>query len=112
MSKVSPRHVTRWSCRTIRSEWRKASFPCGFAGSIIFNSGPARSAARNSCVTLGPDRPNHKTAAWHAHLNGHYMFHGSGQSIDLDAIIQRSNSERCARRQAVTAGAMIWAYLA
>jgi TnpA family transposase len=33
-------------------------------------------------------------AAWrHLHLNGHHTFRGSGQSIDLDAIIQGLNPE-------------------
>jgi hypothetical protein len=28
-------------------------------------------------------------AAWrHVHLNGHYTFRGSGQAIDLDAVVQ------------------------
>ncbi len=28
-------------------------------------------------------------AAWqHVHLNGHYTFRGSGQAIDLEAVIQ------------------------
>jgi TnpA family transposase len=33
-------------------------------------------------------------AAWHhVHLNGHYTFRGSGQTIDLDAVIQGLNLE-------------------